>query len=487
MARLLALALRNIRNIGNGEITFETLPSGGSVTGIYGANGSGKTSVLDSIRLLRPTISGEPLPEDATELVSIGESEAELSALFRVSVDDDERYLKYTVVYRRTDDVLRIARESVCVGDSERRLGRPFVRHAVTVDDRNRLDLSPVTRWQSIVAAVDDKVAVALGEQRASLERRSFLFSDTFLDYLRTAAEGGMKPLAKDVQHWLAHYPSAFAVMKELRSWARTRMFLLSTQHNSIVSYSLLPISVPSETGRPRELVFSMGDVNNLTDAELVDLNRSLDDFNQIMPYLVHGMTLKVRNMGSTVLPDGSTANEVALMSVRDGVEVPLMHESEGVTRIVGMLAYLIRAYNDPDVLVTIDELDGGVFEYLLGEMLHEFSRNAQGQLIFTAHNLRPMERMDFPQKTIVLSTLDPDRRFIPYMTVGRTNNPRRQYIQALQSGGKVADLYKCTSPQMLGVGFTLAGGVDERTEQDVEHGLRSLEHVPTNDLEGML
>lgn len=485
MVRLLALTLHNIRNIGNGEITFETLPSGGSVTGIYGANGSGKTSVLDAIRLLRPTISGEPLPEDAAELVSIGESKAELSALFRVSVDGGVRYLKYTVVYRRTDGVLRIAQESVCIGDSERRLGRPFVRY--TVDERNRLDLSPVTRWQSIVAAVDDKVAVALGEQRASLERRSFLFSATFLDYLRTAAEGGMKPLAKDVQRWLAHYPSAFAVMKELRSWARTRMFLLSTQHNSIVSYDLLPISVPSETERPRELVFSMGDVNNLTDAELADLNHSLDDFNQIMPYLVHGMTLKVRNMGTTILPDGSTANEVVLMSVRDGVEVPLMHESEGVTRIVGMLAYLIRAYNDPDVLVTIDELDGGVFEYLLGEMLHEFSRNAQGQLIFTAHNLRPMERMDFPQKTIVLSTLDPNHRFIPYMTVGRTNNPRHQYIQALQIGVKVADLYRCTSPQMLGVGFTLAGGVGERTEQDVEHGLRSLEHVPTNDLEKML
>lgn len=485
MARLLALTLHNIRNIGNGEITFETLPSGGSITGIYGANGSGKTSVLDAIRLLRPTISGEPLAEDATELVSIGESEAELSALFRVSVDNAERYLRYTVVYRRTDGVLRIAQESVCVGDSERRLGRPFVRY--TVDERNRLDLSPVTRWQSIVAAVDDKVAVALGEQRASLERRSFLFSDTFLDYLRTAAEGGMKPLAKDVRRWLAHYPSAFAVMKELRFWARTRMFLLSTQHNSIVSYSLLPISVPSETGRPRELVFSMSGVNNLTDSELADLNRSLDDFNQIMPYLVHGMTLKVRNMGTTILSDGSTANEVVLMSVRDGVEVPLMHESEGVTRIVGMLAYLIRAYNDPDVLVTIDELDGGVFEYLLGEMLHEFSRNAQGQLIFTAHNLRPMERMDFPQKTIVLSTLDPNHRFIPYMTVGRTNNPRRQYIQALQSGGKVADLYKCTSPQMLGVGFTLAGGVDVRTEQDVERGLQSLEHVPADDLESLM
>lgn len=54
MARLLALTLHNIRNIGNGEITFETLPSGGSITGIYGANGSGKTSVLDAIRLLRP-------------------------------------------------------------------------------------------------------------------------------------------------------------------------------------------------------------------------------------------------------------------------------------------------------------------------------------------------------------------------------------------------------------------------------------------------
>ncbi len=36
-----------------------------------------------------------------------------------------------------------------------------------------------------------------------------------------------------------------------------------------------------------------------------------------------------------------------------------------------------------------IDELDAGVFEYMLGELLDIFAKSAKGQLIFTSHNLR--------------------------------------------------------------------------------------------------
>ena len=39
-----------------------------------------------------------------------------------------------------------------------------------------------------------------------------------------------------------------------------------------------------------------------------------------------------------------------------------------------------------------IDELDSGIYEYLLGECLEVMQDKAKGQLIFTSHNLRPLE-----------------------------------------------------------------------------------------------
>ena len=42
-----------------------------------------------------------------------------------------------------------------------------------------------------------------------------------------------------------------------------------------------------------------------------------------------------------------------------------------------------------------IDELDSGIYEYLLGECLEVMQDKAKGQLIFTSHNLRPLEILE--------------------------------------------------------------------------------------------
>lgn len=186
-------------------------------------------------------------------------------------------------------------------------------------------------------------------------------------------------------------------------------------------------------------------------------------------------------------MDDGNIGVRFEPVSVRDGMEVPLRNESEGIVRIVGMLAYLIQAFNNPDACVAIDELDTGIFEYLFGEMLGEFAKGAQGQLIFTAHNLRPMERMQPISDMIVLSTLDPRNRFIPYRGLGKTNNPRRQYFNALELGGTTVPLYKGGMPQLIGAGFNLAGNEHDQIDQQVEDGMRALLDVPVDGLEETL
>ena len=71
----------------------------------------------------------------------------------------------------------------------------------------------------------------------------------------------------------------------------------------------------------------------------------------------------------------------------------------------------LIVVYNQPSITVAIDELDAGIFEYLLGELLRIISEKGKGQLIFASHNLRPLETID--RGFVAFTTVNPENRYI--------------------------------------------------------------------------
>ena len=66
--------------------------------------------------------------------------------------------------------------------------------------------------------------------------------------------------------------------------------------------------------------------------------------------------------------------------------------ESEVIIKIISILNALIQAFSDSSICLAIDELDAGIFEYILGELLQIFDESAKGQLIFTSHNHRALE-----------------------------------------------------------------------------------------------
>ena len=67
---------------------------------------------------------------------------------------------------------------------------------------------------------------------------------------------------------------------------------------------------------------------------------------------------------------NGKIAKQIQFISMKNNKQIPFCYESEGIKKIVSILHLLIVIYNNPSVTVAIDELDSGVFEYLLGEML---------------------------------------------------------------------------------------------------------------------
>ena len=483
MVRLVSFTLDHVRNVRHGVIGFPILASGGSITGIYGANGSGKTSVVDALALLRQTMSGMPVAASCGELVTIGEDTMSLTAVFLLDVQPCP-YVKYSVEYRKDGMGLGIGQESICLLDSPEQAGRPIV-----VNDNTKtteLGLSPECLWRSVAANHGGRNAVVFARNDAKLERCSYLFSGDFLALVSAAGTGGSELPVKAASR--VHEVVALSgAVQRLKAYAEKNISVLSAKRTACVDYNLLPLGMPADDGEPSARSLDLLGGNTVSEDGMEWLDRNIRLFNQVLPVMVSGLTIRLKRIGTTLVGDGRTVVRFEPVSVRDGAEVPLRDESEGVIRIIGLLAYLIRAFNDPDACVAVDGLDESMFEYLFGGMLEEFAKGARGQLIFTAHNLRTLERMQPVEDTIVLSTVDPYDRFIPYQNTGKIDNPRTRYLNALLLGGTTVPLYEEHTPQLIGAGLTLASAERTQIDEQVEEGMRSLMDVPIDGLDGVL
>ena len=144
-------------------------------------------------------------------------------------------------------------------------------------------------------------------------------------------------------------------------------------------------------------------------------------------------------------------------MSVRPGQSpITIRMVSHGIIKIVSILNALIQAFGNPSICLVIDELDAGIFEYMLGELLDIFQKSAKGQLIFTSHNLRALEMLD--KESIMFSTVNPENRYIHMKNVNDNNNLRSLYIRSITLGGQDEVIYEETDSLKIARAFRKAG-----------------------------
>ncbi|WP_291945207.1 AAA family ATPase [Cetobacterium sp.] len=93
----------------------------------------------------------------------------------------------------------------------------------------------------------------------------------------------------------------------------------------------------------------------------------------------------------------------INLFLVKKGIKTPLTLESTGTIKLVSLLSILIVYIQNEKAIIVIDELDIHIFEYLLAVLLETMAPLAKGQLIFTGHNLLPMEKLG--KDSIIIAT----------------------------------------------------------------------------------
>ena len=115
--------------------------------------------------------------------------------------------------------------------------------------------------------------------------------------------------------------------------------------------------------------------------------------------------------------------------------------------------------YNRGSITVAVDELDSGVFEYLLGELLRIISEKGKGQLIFTSHNLRPLETLD--HGFVAFTTTNAENRYIRFTNIKTNNNLRDFYYRDIILGEQSEVVYEPTNNYEIALAFREAGDLN--------------------------
>ena len=121
------IKVQNLRNVRHGEImlavNFETFLKP-NVVGLYGQNGSGKTTIVDAFGLLKALISGWmaeiKLPSQEKKLIMAGEDTASIEFEFLVENQFGAYFLNYYVELQEDENRLYTTVERVAYRENEK-------------------------------------------------------------------------------------------------------------------------------------------------------------------------------------------------------------------------------------------------------------------------------------------------------------------------------------------------------------------------------
>lgn len=460
MIRLTAIELENFKNVGRGRIELSSAgpdPEGWKpdIVGIYGQNGSGKTSVIQALCILK-SIWGSGTPaQPCGGCVAAGCDSLAISVDAVAHAERDacpDFAFTYRVRMGAAGEGLAVLEEKL----TYRSLAdhKPTLKTALHYSADGGASLRPRVAWDALCSLRKDFAVDAIVARRmAAGEGGSLLMSEPFGALLRgigeeaagrEGAEGMSKAAGKAFRDvWV---PTT-SLRSQLGAFASERLSIVTPSRQAEPMLNMVRISThEGDASRSADAYFAVDlSAPSFVPAEhMPDLRATIGTISTVMGALVPGLSVGVKSLGPAMGEDGETGERVEIVATRGSVTVPLRAESEGIKKLVAILVLLVDVYAKPGCCVAIDELDSGVFEFLLGEILQVLQDHGRGQLIFTAHNLRPLETLD--KTSLVFTTTNPSNRYVTFKGVKAASNLRSQYLRAINLGGQPETVYEATS-----------------------------------------
>lgn len=456
--RLTSAEIRNFKNVSHGEISFTSRKDsfGASILGLYGQNGSGKTALIEALDILSHALKGERIPQHYYNMINASSANAVFRFSFEISSDAPE--IQYLVIYEFA--IAKAVNESnsafIAIEDETLKFSfkdakeRQIMTTALTTVNAD--PFGPNTKLDELVESDNESVIIDLkvARQLAYRESRSFIFSPDLISLVNEKLRkcpGVFQERTSNVISRLSSYGSLELVVvttKDISSLVNGQLKLYVLVHNQNIG---LNGSIVLNTEHPCRVNSQAYPI----------IKKIIDNMNIVLESLIPGLNVVLNDKGEETGDEGTSVRRVELLSLRNGISIPLHYESEGVKKIIAVLSLLIGVFNIDSLTVAIDELDSGIFEYLLGELLKIISEQGCGQLIFTSHNLRPLETLD--RSYIAFTSTDPDNRYVRLRNIMTNNNLRNCYYRIIVTSDNDTSLYDYTNNAKLSLAFRKAGG----------------------------
>ncbi len=459
--RIESITISNFKNVVNGSLSFENTgkPYTSSILGLYGQNGSGKTALIDAIALLKYALCGQVIPVQFCDYINVDANYSTLKYEFRILNKNTGAFYNATYEFSIRKDLDNSSQNiSVDVGipeqckivlfdevlsysyerDEEKKNLQPVI------DTRTDNSFIPKTKYEFLIGknkSVDTDLIVA--KKLAKTTSRSFIFSRELLTAIRNNC--------KD--------PWRVFPIESLVIFGNFGLFVINTANSGLISLNALPLAFKYEDesiGFAGNLMLPLNGTDTIPQETVDIVKKVIDHMNIVLSQIIPGLTISVKNLGSQLMKNGKVGCKIQIMSHKNSKEIPFQYESDGIKKIVSILQLLIVVYNEPSITVAIDELDSGVFEYLLGEILRIISEKGKGQLIFTSHNLRPLETLN--RGFIAFTTTNPSNRYIRLSNVKSNNNLRDFYYRDIVLGEQSEMVYEPTNNYEIALAFREAG-----------------------------
>lgn len=454
IVRLSSLKISNIKNVRTGQIVMPSTCQKhlayktAEVLGLYGQNGSGKTAVIDALYYLQKIMIGSTLEKEIEDYIDAGSDQAEILADFNIFIEAVIYEVSYRIILQKNGDGVNIAQETLSCAI---RKGDSRSNKTVFMDYRrsNRETVfTPKKRLDEIVEAnAENKTDLIVARKIAEKSNCSYIFG-----------EGSREIFCQNYEN---HFKDYSDVIKALFQFALKDLFVIRNTHSGVISANfLLPMAFKieqNEIGMKGDFAVPLTEPVVLNEERKKVLDTIVAQINMVLYTIIPGMKIDVYHYGMQLTDSGENGYRVELVSIRENMPpIPIRMESEGIIKIISILNALIQAFGNPSICLAIDELDAGIFEYMLGELLDIFHKSAKGQLIFTSHNLRALEMLD--KDNIMFSTVNPERRYIRMKNVKASNNLRDTYIRGITLGGQDEVIYEETDSLRIARAFRKAG-----------------------------
>lgn len=167
-------------------------------------------------------------------------------------------------------------------------------------------------------------------------------------------------------------------------------------------------------------------------------IKKIFDIINELLKPISSGREVIVSIYDSRVIEHNNLIEEAIRIDIKqpNGSLVNIANESTGIIKLISILSTFTELISNENYLLMIDELDSHVYEYLLSTLIEQLNENIKGTIIFTSHNLTLFEKLHSKNFAIIQTNIETGNNEFTYIKqASKSTNLRSQYLRALYLG----------------------------------------------------